>query len=282
MDSTGEIYICATPIGNLEDITLRALKTLRQVDLIACEDTRRTRRLLDRFNIHTRTISYHEHNERSRVKQLVQLAKQGKRIAVVSDAGTPGIADPGFTLVRAAVAEGIKVSVLPGPSALVAALSVSGLPTDRFTFYGFLPRDRLERRRVLTELGSRPETLIVYEAPHRLRDTAHDLADLMAERTVIVARELTKHHEGVLRTTAVALPEKVAELERKGSLKGEFTLVVEGGATAVNSRASLDIRRHVQYFEDLGLDRKQAMKAVAKERGMSKRDIYKALQEISK
>jgi len=174
MDSTGEIYICATPIGNLEDITLRALKTLRQVDLIACEDTRRTRHLLARFNIHTRVISYHEHNERSRAKQLVQLAKQGKRIAVVSDAGTPGIADPGFPLVRAAVAEGIKVSVVPGPSALIAALSVSGLPSDRFTFFGFLPRDPSERRRILTELGSRPETLIFYETPHRLRATADD------------------------------------------------------------------------------------------------------------
>ncbi len=224
----GTLYLVATPIGNLEDITARALRTLREVSLVAAEDTRHTRRLLDHFGIRASLVSLFEHNERSRAAGLVERLKQGESIAVVTDAGSPGIADPGFPLVRAAVAEGVRVESVPGPSAVIAALQVSGLPTDAFTFVGFLPVKPGARRRALEEYAERRETIVAFESPHRIERCLDDLEAVWQERTIALVRELTKIHEQVLRGSA----REVRAALREDQKRGEMVLVLEGRTRA--------------------------------------------------
>lgn len=224
----GTLYLVATPIGNLEDITARALRTLREVSLVAAEDTRHTRRLLDHFGIRASLVSLFEHNERSRAAGLVERLKQGESIAVVTDAGSPGIADPGFPLVRAAVAEGVRVESVPGPSAVIAALQVSGLPTDAFTFVGFLPVKPGARRRALEEYAERRESIVAFESPHRIERCLDDLEAVWQERTIALVRELTKIHEQVLRGSA----REVRAALREDQKRGEMVLVLEGRTRA--------------------------------------------------
>ncbi|RKY05022.1 16S rRNA (cytidine(1402)-2'-O)-methyltransferase [Candidatus Poribacteria bacterium] len=221
---SGTLYVVATPIGNLEDITLRALRVLREVDLIAAEDTRHTKKLLDHYGIRKPMVSYHEHNERERAEQLVRELKKGKDVALVTDAGTPAISDPGYVLIRRCIEEGVKVVPVPGPSALIAALCVSGLPVHRFAFEGFLPHKGGKRRNKLEELKDEERTLIFYESPHRLLKTLKDMLEILGDRNIAVARELTKVHEEVFRG-------RISEAIKRFSsspVKGEITLVVEG------------------------------------------------------
>jgi 16S rRNA (cytidine1402-2'-O)-methyltransferase len=222
----GTLFLVATPIGNLEDLTYRAVRVLSEVDLIAAEDTRRTRRLLDRHGVSAPMTRLFEHNERARVPELIRLMHSGRRVAVVTDAGSPGVSDPGYPLVRAAVAEGIRVESVPGPSAVVAALQVSGLPTDAFTFAGFLPPKRAARRRRLEELRERRETVVVFESPHRIDASLEDLDELWEGRPIVLARELTKVHEEVLRGSAAAVREALTVDRRRGEM-----VLVLGGKT---------------------------------------------------
>ena len=267
----GTLYLVATPIGNLEDITLRAVRVLKEADLIACEDTRQTRKLLDHYGIQTAVISYHEHNEATRAPELVERLAGGARIALVSDAGTPLVSDPGYRLVTQAAEKGIRVEPIPGPSAAIAALAASGLPTDEFRFAGFLPPRSAQRRKALLRLKDESATVIFYEAPHRLLETLDDIEELLGERPVVIARELTKIHEEFLRGTA-------AELKRaKPQLKGEVTLLI---GKALHREAPADARPIPEAVEEFirgGMSRMDAMKAVAKERGLSKRDVYREL-----
>ena len=222
--SFGKLYVVATPIGNLEDITLRALRVLREVDLIAAEDTRHTRKLLDRYEIKKRMVSYHEHNERERAERIIEDLKSGMKVALVSDSGTPAISDPGYVLIRRCVEEGIEVIPIPGPSALLAALSVSGLPVHRFIFEGFLPHKSGKRRNRLRQLAGEEGTIIFYESPHRLLKTLSDILEILGNRRVVIARELTKVHEEIFRGSIEEALERFGEGERKG----EFTILVEG------------------------------------------------------
>src|SRR5215471_11558040 len=216
------VFLVATPIGNLEDITLRALRVLKEVDLVACEDTRHTRRLLDHFNIRVPTISYHEHNERDRARQLVERAKQGEKIAIVSDAGTPSISDPAYRIVSAAIEAGVPVVPIPGATALAAALVASGLPTDSFFFAGFLPARRIARRSRLDELRRIGSTLVIFEAPHRIAETLRDAQEVLGDRRVVLGRELTKVHEEFIRGRLSEVREGLAEVVR-----GELTLIID-------------------------------------------------------
>jgi 16S rRNA (cytidine1402-2'-O)-methyltransferase len=265
----GTLYLVATPIGNLEDITLRALRILREAGVVACEDTRQTRKLLDHYGIHKPTVSYREHNEAVRAPELIETLASGVSVALVSDAGTPLVSDPGYRLVTHAIAKGIRVESLPGPSAALAALAASGLPTDEFHFGGFLPPRSAQRRKTLQRLKDEPATLIFYEAPHRLLDTLADIEEVLGPRPVVVARELTKLHEEFLRGTA-------AELRRAHiTLKGEFTLLI----AKAERQAALDetaVPDAVEAHVRAGMSRMDAMKAVARERGLSKRDVYAA------
>ena len=222
--SRGRLYVVATPIGNLEDITLRALKVLREVDLIAAEDTRHTRKLLERYEIEKRMVSYHEHNERERAERIVEELKSGKNVALVSDSGTPAISDPGYVLIRRCVEEGIDVVPIPGPSAFLAALSVSGLPVHRFIFEGFLPYKSGRRRNRLRRLAEEEGTIIFYESPHRLSKTLSDMLEILGNRRVVIARELTKVHEEIFRGSIREALERFCG----GECKGEFTILVEG------------------------------------------------------
>jgi 16S rRNA (cytidine1402-2'-O)-methyltransferase len=228
----GTLYLVATPIGNLEDITHRALRTLGEVDVVAAEDTRHTRRLFDRYGVATRLVSLFEHNERQRIPALIERLKQGESVALVTDAGSPGIADPGFPLVRAAVAEGLRVESVPGPSAVIAALQVSGLPTDAFTFIGFLPPKSVGRRRKLESLRERPETLVALESPHRIDACLGDLEAVWEDRPVALARELTKTFEEVLRGTATQVRASLVPAKRRG----EMVLVLGGWTRARRAR----------------------------------------------
>ncbi len=272
------LYVVATPIGNLEDITLRALRVLKEADLIACEDTRQTQKLLNHYGISTRAVSYHEHNEASRAEELVRELKSGKRIALVTDAGMPGISDPGFRVVALAVKNGIEVVPIPGAVAMISALAASGLPTDSFRFHGFLSPKSGQRRKILEALRSSVHTDLFYEAPHRLKETMEDVvAALGASRPVVIARELTKIHEEFLRGPAAQI---LAELNSRGEVKGEITLLI--GKTA-QSHASPEpeqsIRGRVrQVMAEQKLDEKAALKAVAKERGISKSEAYREMQ----
>ena len=276
----GTLYVCATPIGNLEDITFRVLETLKRVDLIAAEDTRNSIHLLNHFEIKTPMTAYHEYNKYDKAKSLVQMLLDGKDIAIITDAGTPCISDPGEELVRQAAEAGITVTSLPGPAACITALTISALPTRRFAFEAFLPTekaDKKERARILEELKSETRTMIVYEAPHHLKETLADLASsLGADRRISLCRELTKKHEEVIRTT---LGDAIAKYEAEEP-RGEYVLVIEGNdpaAIQAETEASwneMPLADHMQHYLDQGMPEKDAMKQVAKDRGISKRDVY--------
>jgi len=275
----GCLYLVGTPIGNLEDITLRALRTLKEVDLIACEDTRLTQKLLNHYDIHTPTVSYHEHNEMVRAPELVLELEQGMKVALVADAGMPAISDPGHHLISLALRHGIPVVPVPGASAFVAALVASGLPTDAFRFIGFLPARRTARRKALKQLSANTDTLILFEAPHRLRETLHDLLDLLGDRQVVVAREVTKVHEEFLRGRLSQLLTQLKERE----VKGELTLLVappekEKKRPGRRLRAQIS-QRVAQLQRQRNLNLKAALKIVARELGLSRDEVYRRLQE---
>ncbi len=265
------LYLIATPIGNLEDITLRALRILREeVSKIACEDTRQTSKLLRHYQIEKPLLSYHEHNEKVRTEELVGDLESGQSLALVSDAGTPLISDPGFRLVSAAIDRSIPVIALPGASAVLVALAGSGLPTDRFRFGGFLPPKEGARRKALSTLGEDQITTVVFESPHRILETLADIASILGDRPLVLARELTKVHEEYLRGTAASI---LAELRSRPSIKGEITLVI--GHPLVALEESNPVEEVEQLEGQFGLDRMSAIKAVAKRRGLPKADIYR-------
>ncbi|HKR00122.1 MAG TPA: 16S rRNA (cytidine(1402)-2'-O)-methyltransferase [Pyrinomonadaceae bacterium] len=273
----GTLYLVATPIGNLEDITERARRVLGEVDVIACEDTRHTRVLLNHYGIRTKTISYHEHNERERARELGDLLEKGMSIAVVTDAGTPGISDPGFRLVNDALNQGARVVPVPGPVAFVAALIASGLPTDEFFFGGFLPARSTQRRSRLMEVRSLNSTLIFYEAPHRIAQALSDAREILGEREAVVARELTKLHEEFARGPLSHLAER---FKGEDSARGEMVLLIdrareEVGATRDDSESQ--IAERVAALESEGLDNRAALKRVARELGLSRPEAYRRL-----
>ena len=270
----GTLYLVATPIGNLSDITHRALQVLHDADLIACEDTRHTKKLLNHYGINTRTVSYHEHNEQQRAAELVDLLKQGQSIAVVSDAGTPAISDPGFRLVREAIANDVQVVPIPGPSALVAALIAAGLPTDEFFFSGFLPARSNARRARLSELRSVPGTLIFYEAPHRLAATLKDAFEILGERDAVVARELTKMHEEIRRGRLSELSEFYTAEE---NARGEIVVLIDRNVIGDAVSPNTSVAALVDQFEQEGLDHRAALKKAARELGLSRAEAYRKL-----
>ncbi|MBO6138176.1 MAG: 16S rRNA (cytidine(1402)-2'-O)-methyltransferase [Lachnospiraceae bacterium] len=275
----GKLYLCATPIGNLGDITARTLECLKQVDIIAAEDTRNSMKLMTHFDIHTPLTSYHEYNKYDKADKLVGELLAGKDIALITDAGTPAISDPGEVLVRKCQEAGIGVTSLPGPSAVITALTLSGLPTRRFTFEGFLPQDKAERREILEELKDEYRTVVLYEAPHHLINTLAELNEYFGDRRLTIARELTKKHEEILKFTVC---EALSYYEHEEP-RGEFVLVLEGRdrqKAEAEKRAfyeEMSPKEHVEKYISEGMDRKAAMKQAAKDRGVSKRDIYKAL-----
>ena len=268
----GRLYVVSTPIGNLEDITYRAVRILKEVDWIACEDTRTTRRLLDHYGIGTRTISYHDHNETDRSAELIGRIEQGENGALVSDAGTPLLSDPGYRIVHAAAASGIRIEPLPGPSAILAALVVSGLPTDQFHFGGFLPAKQGQRRRLLESLADEGATLVFYEAPHRIIESLEDIAEVLGARDVVAARELTKLYEEVLRGSAVEI---AAKLNERDSIRGEFVILI--GKPLTLPVENVPVEEVIGALIATGVDRMEAMKTVARERGLSKREVYKLI-----
>jgi 16S rRNA (cytidine1402-2'-O)-methyltransferase len=272
----GTLYLVSTPIGNLEDTTHRAVRILSEVDLIACEDTRHTRKLLNHYNIQTRTISYHEHNERERAAELLQLLESGQSVAVVSDAGTPGISDPGFRVAVLAIQSGVRVVPIPGASALITALVASGLPADDFFFGGFLPARSSARRARLKELASIPTTLIFYEAPHRLVAALRDASEVLGEREAVVARELTKMHEEMARGLLSELTTRFYEAE---AVRGEIVLIIDRaviqGAEPVATARS--VGSLVAALEKEGLDHRAALKKAARELGLSRAEAYRRL-----
>ena len=276
---SGKLYLCATPIGNLEDITYRVLRTLKEVDLIAAEDTRNSIKLLNHFDIHTPMTSYHEYNKIEKAEVLIRKMQEGTNIALITDAGTPGISDPGEDLVRMCYEAGIEVTSLPGPAACITALPLSGLSTRRFAFEAFLPSDKKERQAVLTELVNETRTIIMYEAPHRLVKTLNELLEVLGNRKMTLCRELTKKHETAFASTI----EDILKYYETQEPKGECVLVIEGKNRAElvqEERArweEMSIEEHMEVYLGQGMDKKEAMKAVAKDRGVSKRDIYQAL-----
>ncbi len=271
------LYLVATPIGNLEDITLRALRVLKQADVVACEDTRQTQKLLNHYGISARTSSYHEHNEITRSAELVLELEQGARVALVTDAGTPGISDPGYRLVSLAIRHRIPVIPIPGAAAFVSALVASGLPAEGFQFAGFLPAKGGQRKQTLESIQSSPRTEIFYEAPHRIKETVEDIVAILGGgRHIVIAREVTKMHEEFLRGTAAQV---LAALNERGDIKGEITLLIgkfEGEAQAVAS-ANVGVRVG-QIMRDESMDEKAALKKVAREMGVSKSEAYRELQ----
>ena len=277
---TGTLYLCATPIGNLEDITYRVLRTLKEVDLIAAEDTRNSIRLLNHFEIKTPMTSYHEYNKIDKAYQLVAKMREGKNIALITDAGTPGISDPGEDIVRICYEEGIPVTSLPGAAACITALTMSGLPTRRFVFEAFLPKDKKEHQAVLEELKTETRTIIIYEAPHHLVRTLQELSDTLGgDRRLTICRELTKRHEEKLQMT---LTDSLSYYE-VNEPRGEYVLIIAGRSREEMKKEeqagweALSLEEHMAHYESQGIDRKEAMKRVAKDRGGSKRDIYHAL-----
>ncbi|HIR93939.1 MAG TPA: 16S rRNA (cytidine(1402)-2'-O)-methyltransferase [Candidatus Egerieimonas intestinavium] len=275
----GTLYLCATPIGNLEDITLRVLRTLREADLIAAEDTRNSIKLLNHFEIRTPMTSYHEYNKIEKGRELVDKLLGGANVALITDAGTPGISDPGEELVRMCHEAGVTVTSLPGPAACITALTLSGQSTRRFAFEAFLPSDKKERRAILEELKTETRTIILYEAPHRLLRTLQELLEVLGERRVTVCRELTKKHETAFLTTLSGAAAHYQEQEPKG----ECVLVLEGRSRREMERErqeswqELTLEEHMAFYQNQGMDKKSAMKQVAKDRGVSKRDIYQEL-----
>ncbi|HLJ28437.1 MAG TPA: 16S rRNA (cytidine(1402)-2'-O)-methyltransferase [Candidatus Angelobacter sp.] len=272
----GVLYIVATPIGNLEDITYRAVRILKEADLIACEDTRQTRKLLDHYAIDKPMISYHEHNEGQRSQELIAKLESGATIAQVSDAGMPGISDPGYRVVQLALEHGITVVPIPGASAVIAALAASGLPTDAFEFRGFLPAKAGQRRTALEEVRSVPHTVIFYEAPHRILESLEDVVRTLGlQRPVVIARELTKIHEEFIRGTA----QQVLDIVRGRELKGEITLLIGKSESPESPGESQDLRTRLeQLIREQKLDEKSALKVLAKETGQSKSEVYRELQ----
>ena len=278
----GTLYLCATPIGNLEDMTFRVIRILKEVDLIAAEDTRNSIKLLNHFEIKTPMTSYHEYNKIEKGHKLIEKLQEGSNIALITDAGTPGISDPGEELVKMCYEAGIEVTSLPGPAACITALTLSGLSTRRFAFEAFLPTDKKERQEILDELKEETRTIILYEAPHRLVKTLKELKEVFGgARRLTVCRELTKKHETAFQTTfdeAVSYYESIEP-------KGECVLVVEGKSReqirqeAVDKWEEMSLSEHMDYYTSQGIDKKEAMKRVAKDRGMAKRDVYKALLE---
>lgn len=279
MDTNGTLYLCATPIGNLEDITYRVLRTLKEVDLIAAEDTRNSIKLLNHFEIHTPMTSYHEYNKIEKAYQLIEQLRQGKNIALITDAGTPGISDPGEELVRIALEAGIHVTSLPGAAACITALTMSGQPTRRFTFEAFLPREKKERAKILEELKTETRTIILYEAPHHLIATLEELLEMLGNRSISLCRELTKKHEEVQKTTL----EDVLLYYKDHEPRGEYVLIIAGRdrkemeEQAREAWEELSFSEHMAIYEAKEIPRKEAMKLVAKDRGISKRDVYQAL-----
>ena len=269
--SYGTLYLCATPIGNLQDITLRVLETLKTVDLVACEDTRNTLQLLNHFEISKPVTSYNEHNKMSKGDVIIQQLKDGKNIALVSDAGMPGISDPGYDLVQQCLAEDIPFTVLPGAVAAVTGLVLSGLPTDRFSFEGFIPRQKKERLQYFQNLVQEERTMIFYESPHRLEDTLKTLIEVFPDRPMAAARELTKKFEEIVRGTP---SEVLAHFEAEG-IRGEFVLLLHGADPAPPEERGIDwaVERVAQLEAD-GISQKDAIKQAAKEAGLSKRDVY--------
>ena len=274
-----KLFLCATPIGNLEDITYRVLRTLKEVDLIAAEDTRNYIKLLNHFEIKTPMTSYHEYNKIEKAYQLVDKMREGKNIALITDAGTPGISDPGEDLVRICYEEGIEVTSLPGPAACITALTMSGLPTRRFAFEAFLPREKKERALVLEQLKKETRTIILYEAPHHLVKTLEELLEALGNRKIAVCRELTKRYE----EKTLASISEMLDYYKENEPRGEYVLVLEGKSFETiaeeekKSWEAMTIEEHMAIYEGQGIDRKEAMKLVAKDRGISKRDVYQAL-----
>ena len=269
--TSGTLYIVATPIGNLEDITLRAIRVLKEADLVAAEDTRHTRHLLDRYQIDTQLTSYHDHNKEEKAPVLVARMLEGKSVALVSDAGTPGISDPGYFLINLAIDRKIPVVPIPGATAAIAALSVSGMPTDRFLFEGFLPAKHLARLKRLQELSKEERTIIFYEAPHKIIRAVADMLAVLSDRRAVITRELTKIHEETIRGT---LSECLKRLQ-EGTIKGEFTVILHG-ATKEPLQQDIDT---AEYLKNLilhrGLSKKEAISAAAEELGVPKKDVYK-------
>lgn len=281
----GKLYVCATPIGNLEDITYRVLTVLKEADLIAAEDTRHSIKLMNHFQIKTPMTSYHEYNKVEKARFLVEQMKAGKTVALITDAGTPAISDPGEELVRQCYDAGIPCTPLPGPAACIAALAVSGQATRRFSFEAFLPQDKKERKRILEEMRGETRTMILYEAPHHLLKTLRELEEVLgSDRSVTVCRELTKRHEEKRRSTLGETIEWYGEHEPKG----EFVLVIQGKdpdeilKEEQKSASQISIEEHMERYLSQNVDRKEAMKLVAKERGISKREVYQHLLEKEK
>ena len=275
---SGKLYLCATPIGNFEDITFRVLRTLKEVDVIGAEDTRHSIKLLNHFGIKTPMTSYHEYNKVEKAKYLVSLLQEGKNIALITDAGTPGISDPGEELVRQCYEAGIEVSSLPGPAACITALTMSGMATRRFAFEAFLPSDKKERAMVLAELAEETRTIVLYEAPHHLLRTLEELREQIGNRKITICRELTKKYEEAKQSFIDDMIDHYSLNEPKG----EFVLVIEGKSfdekvkEEQESWLELTIAEHLDYYVNRGMNKKEAMKQVAKDRGISKRDVYQA------
>ncbi len=273
----GTLYLCATPIGNLEDITLRVLRTLKEVDLIAAEDTRNSIKLLNHFEIKTPMTSYHEYNKYDKAEYLVQKMLQGSNIALITDAGTPAISDPGEVLVRMCIDNDIKVTSLPGASAVLTALTMSGRPTRRFAFEAFLPSDKKERKQILDRLADETRTMVIYEAPHHLLATLSTLSDTLGgDRRISICKELTKKYENMMSTTLLEAVKFYTETQPKG----EYVLVIDGKSfediakESMSKWEEMSIEEHYEYYTGKGLEPKEAMKSVAKDRGISKRDVY--------
>ncbi len=273
----GKLYLVPTPIGNLKDITLRALEVLKKVDIIACEDTRQSLKLLNHFQIKKTLISYHKHNENGKSEDIIEMILEGKSVAVISDAGTPGISDPGAILVKRCVENQIEFEVLPGATAITTALVYSGLNTDRFIFIGFLPRENKDKKKVVESVIDRTETIILYEAPHRIRQTLTFLRNQLGNRNISVCRELTKLHETIIRGTL----DEVIELYNEENPRGEYVLVVDGKneeEILMENRArwqDISIEEHIKSYMESGIEKKEAIKMVAKERGIHKSEVYK-------
>ncbi len=280
----GQLYLCATPIGNLEDITFRVIRILKEVDLIAAEDTRHSIKLLNYYGIETPMTSYHEFNKVDKARYLVERMREGIQVALITDAGTPGISDPGEELVRQCYEAGIEVTSLPGPSACITALTLSGLATRRFAFEAFLPSDKKEKKRILEELKTETRTILIYEAPHHLVRTLEELFEELGDRKLTLCRELTKKFETTWQTTL----SKALVYFKKEEPRGEYVLVIEGKSydkleeEAQQDWMKMEIETHMAYYEEQGMERKEAMKKVANDRGTTKREIYQYLLQLSK
>lgn len=269
----GELYVVATPIGNLDDITLRAIKILKEVDVIIAEDTRHTLKLLNHLNISKPLISYHRHNEEQRKEMIIDKLKNGENIAIVSDAGTPGICDPGEVLIHECIKENIKIVPIPGACAMINALIASGISTKEFTFLGFLPLNKKLRKEKLEYIKNETKTVIIYEAPHKLKSTLEDLKEILEKRKVVIARELTKIHEEFIRGTIDEI------LEKADSLKGEIVLIIEGNKESShhdnkNKFIEMPLDEHYEYYEKQGFSKKEIIKKIAKDRGLAKNEVY--------